>query len=122
MTETLIKNFQVNEKHAASKIGSGSLEVLSTPSMIGFMENVAYEQSKSFLTDEETTVGIEIQVKHLAPTAIGKNVQVKTELLERKKRILIFHVDVYHGELLIGTAEHKRAIVIVEKFIENILP
>ncbi|WP_440896313.1 thioesterase family protein [Amphibacillus sp. Q70] len=120
MTETFIKEFQVTEKHAASKVGSGGLEVLSTPSMIAFMENTAYEQSKSFLTNEETTVGIEIQVKHIAPTAIGKTVQVKARFLERKKRILTFQVDVYDGELLIGAAEHKRAIVIGERFMKNI--
>ncbi|AZP03342.1 thioesterase family protein [Jeotgalibaca ciconiae] len=120
MVKTLTQEFQIKKKDTAAAMGSGGLEVLSTPSMIAFMENTAYELFTPLSSSGETTVGIEINVKHLSPSAVGKRVEVRAKLVEQKKSILFFHIEAYDDEKLIGTADHKRAVVTIETFMKNI--
>lgn len=116
----LEKEFLVENQHSAKKIGSGALEVLSTPSLIAFMENVAKDVAEEYTTSEETTVGIELNVQHLKATALGKKVQVTANLTEQKKAILSFDLEAHEGDVLVGKGTHKRAIVNIEKFMENV--
>ena len=51
-------------------MGSEGLDVLSTPSLIAFIVNIAKETVHGRLTDKEITVGIEKNIKH-------KNVKMK---------------------------------------------
>lgn len=116
----LEKEFIVETKHAASQMGSGDLEVLSTPSMIAFMENVAKELAEEKLKLGETTVGIDLNVKHLKATAIGKKVRIQANLTEQNKSILFYEIEAYEEEYLIGKGTHKRAIVDASQFMENL--
>lgn len=115
----LEKEFIVEERHSATNVGSGGLAVLSTPSMIAWMESVAKEVIEKDLEEGKTTVGIEVDIQHLKATAIGKAIRVKATLIDQKKTILFYEVEAYEGENLIGKGEHKRAIVDIEKFMEN---
>lgn len=116
----LEKGFKVTEEYSAAAVGSGGLEVLSTPSMIAFMENVAQELAESRLKEGETTVGIELNVQHIKATAIGKTVRVVARLVEQKKAILYYEVEAYEAGSLIGKGRHKRAIVDAKAFMENV--
>lgn len=120
MDTLLEKEFIVTNAESASTVGSGGLNVLSTPSMIAFMENVALTISEEKLIEGQTTVGIEINAHHLAATAIGKTVLVKAALKSHKKKILTYAIEVYEGNKLIGTAEHKRSIVDSQVFMDKL--
>ena len=114
------KEFVVLDQHSAASIGSGGMKVFGTPSMAAFMENVALAASEPECKHGETTVGIEINIRHLAPSAIGRKVQVRAMLIERKKQILSFKIEAYDSNKLIGEATHKRAIVNIERFMLTI--
>lgn len=114
------KQFSVEEKHSAAEMGSGDLAVLSTPSLIAFMENVAKEEAQSKITNEETTVGIELNMQHLKATALGKTVKVTAKLVEQKKTILTYEVQAHKEGTLIGKGIHKRAIVNAKRFMGNL--
>ena len=116
----LEKEFVVEDKHSATQVGSGGLEVLSTPSMISYMEAVAKELIEPDLTTGQTTVGIEVNVQHLKGTPLGKTVKVTATLTEQKKTILFYDVKAYQENELIGAGEHKRAIVEANEFMENL--
>lgn len=58
------KDFHVKVEHSAREMGSGDLDVLSTPSLITFIVNIAKETVHGRLTDKEITVGIEKNIKH----------------------------------------------------------
>jgi predicted thioesterase len=90
--------------------------VLSTPSMIGLMEQTCLESVKPHLDENESTVGTMVHIWHRAAVPIGKDVQIACKLLERDRRKLLFEVKVTHGEDVIGDGTHERFVVDLSKF------
>jgi predicted thioesterase len=88
--------------------------VLSTPSMIGLMERAGIQAVQSILPEGYTTVGFEVHVKHFAPTAKGKKVTVRAELLEVDGRKLRFRVEAHDEDKKIGDGTHRRAVVQIQ--------
>lgn len=90
---------------------TGGEGVFSTPSMIGMMERAGIQAVQACLPEGYTTVGFEVHVKHFAPTAKGKTVTARAELLEVDGRKLRFKVEAYDDEKKVGDGTHRRAIV-----------
>jgi predicted thioesterase len=88
--------------------------VLSTPSMIGLMERAGIQAVQSILPEGYTTVGFEVHVKHFAPTAKGKKVTVRAELLEVDGRKLRFRVEAHDEDKKVGDGTHRRAVVQIQ--------
>ncbi|MBR5027906.1 MAG: dihydrolipoamide acyltransferase, partial [Bacteroidales bacterium] len=61
----------VGKDDSASKCGSGLLPVFATPALVAFMEQTAHTSIEKFLPEGCTSVGIEIDVKHLKATPLG---------------------------------------------------
>lgn len=118
---TYSKSFCIEEKDTALHIGSGDLKVLSTPSLIASMENVAMNCAKSKLQEGYTTVGTLLNVRHLKASKIGQNYTAKATLIEENGRRLVFKVEAIdkNGNLL-GDGEHERYIVNITKFMSKI--
>ena len=114
------QRFKVTEEMAASFIGSGDVSVLSTPSMIALMEIVARDSVQPYLPPGETTVGIAVNVRHLAPAPVGEEVTVKSKLVEVDRRRLIFEVECLYGDTVVGEGTHERFIVNRQKFLEKL--
>jgi len=116
----LEKEYEVSKEHLADFLSSGDVAVLSTPSMILFMENTSRLLVEDFLEKGYTTVGTRVDVKHLAPAPLGAKVKVISELKEIEGRKLIFEVKAYWNDILIGEGVHERFIVNKEKFLEKL--
>jgi fluoroacetyl-CoA thioesterase len=95
----------------ASAVGSGGLDVLSTPSLIALMEHAARNAVEHLLVEDQITVGVRVDVRHLAPTPLGEQVRARAELIEVNGRMLVFHVEVFDPQEKIGEGTHERAIV-----------
>ena len=85
----------------ASHIGSGTVRVLATPMMIALMEKTSRISVKPYLEEGEETVGIHVNVSHVASTPIGKKVWCDTELIDIDRRRLVFIVAVYNYDGLV---------------------
>ena len=110
----------VDMSNVASAVGSGALDVFSTPSMIACMERAALSSVMPYMDEGFSTVGIGLEVQHLAATPLGETVRTESELIEVVKgRFLTFDIKSYCGEQLIGTCKHQRCIVDINKFMEN---
>ena len=108
----------VDMSNVASAVGSGALDVFSTPSMIACMERAALSSVMPYMEEGFSTVGISLDVKHLAATPLGETVRTESELVEiAKGRFLTFDIKSYCGEQLIGTCRHQRCIVDINKFM-----
>lgn len=111
---------KVDMSNVASAVGSGALDVFSTPSMIASMEKAALTSVMPYMDEGFSTVGIGLEVQHLAATPIGETVRTESELTEViKGRFLTFDIKSYCGEQLIGTCTHKRCVVDINKFMEK---
>jgi predicted thioesterase len=110
---------EVTPQMSARHIGSGDVGVFSTPSMIGMMEAAATRCVQPHLDEGSTTVGYIVNVRHLAPTPVGREVSVSARLEEVDRRKLKFRVEAREGDKVIGDGEHIRFIVDTAKFLEQ---
>ena len=117
---SLSKVFRVDREHSAKHIGSGEVEVLSTPSMILFMEMVSLELAQRYLPQNLTTVGTRVDVKHLNPVPVGAEIVVESKLVKQEGRKLTFEVRALWKDLVVGEGIHERYIVDKQKFVEKV--
>lgn len=110
---------KVSENELAVNVGSGSLEVFATPVMVMLMEKAACSCVASYMENDETTVGTEMNVKHLSASPAGSDIHAEAELTEVNGRELVFSVKAYDNCGLIGEGTHKRFLVFGERFTEK---
>lgn len=102
---------------AAMRASQLSADVFSTPAMIGLMEGTCVRLVAPYLEENEQTVGIHVDVRHMAPTKIGQSVTVSVELLEIKDNKLRFAVSaVNDNDVKIGEGTHRRALISTKRF------
>jgi len=94
-----------------------TFDVLSTPAMIGLMERTSVELTTPYLSENEQTVGIHVDVRHRAPTRIGQTVTITAELVEIEGNKLRFSLVAANDEgVKIGEGTHRRAIIEMNQF------
>jgi predicted thioesterase len=104
----------------AEAVGSGTVPVFSTPSLLAMMEDAAVAAVGSCLADGDTTVGVYAELEHLAASAVGASVRATATLVSVDGRIVEFTCEAYDGHRLIGRARHRRAIVNREAFLARL--
>ncbi len=91
---------------------AGHVDKFSTPSMISLMERAAIAAVQDCLEEGRTSVGFEVNVRHLAPADIGDTITAHAELTDIDRNRLTFAVAAYRGdETKIGEGTHRRAII-----------
>lgn len=119
MLETGLKGCQemtVTTEDTAKVYKSGTLQVLATPRMAALMEETAWKSVAEHLDAGMGTVGIRLELEHLAPTPVGMKVTCETVLEKVDGRKLTFAISASDEKGLIGKAVHERFIVEEEKF------
>ena len=111
-------SYVAKNENSAEIMGSGDLAVLSTPSLVAFMENAAKNYLNKFLPEEMGSVGSNINIDHIAPTLIGNSITVRGKITEVvKEKIIKFSIEAYEKDKKIGNAEHTRVIINNTKFL-----
>lgn len=118
--KSLEKIFIPKESDSAQAMGSGSLNVLATPAVVAFAENTCQELVAQQLTTSQATVGIDINMQHIAASKISSEVKVTAELVEQVNNTLIFDFTVKDNERLLAKGRHQRAIIDVDKFLARL--
>jgi fluoroacetyl-CoA thioesterase len=109
-TQTYETTLDMRAKQLAS-------DVFSTPAMIGLMEGTCVGLVAPYLDQNEQTVGIHVDVRHMAPTRIGQSITVVAELLELKNDKLKFAVAAVNDQgAKIGEGTHRRAVINTQQF------
>jgi fluoroacetyl-CoA thioesterase len=86
-------------------------KVLSTPSMIGLIEQTCLATAQEHLDDGETTVGVHVCVSHSASVKAGETIDVACELTEIDRRRLVFETTVTSGDAVVSEGTHQRFVV-----------
>lgn len=108
-------------ENTAAAVGSGALEVFSTPSMIALMEKASRELVQPYLEEGQSTVGTRLEVSHVAASPIGAHIRAESTLVKIDRRMLTFEVKAYADGELIGEGRHQRCIIYAERFMEKAL-
>lgn len=107
----------VTVTNTADTVGSGNLPVYATPSMATLMEKAAMTAAAELLGEGETTIGSELNIKHLRPSVIGATITAAATLTAQEGRKLTFEVEACDDNGIIGSGNHTRYIVNIEKFM-----
>ncbi len=111
-TATLV----VAPEHTAPRVGSGRIAVLATPVMINVIEAAALAACEHLLPAGHQSLGIHLDVRHIAATPVGMAITAEAEVLRVEGRTISFRVAVHDEKELIGDGLHERVVVNVERF------
>ncbi len=114
------QTFVVTEQGSAGHVGSGSLRVLATPSMIAFIERTARVFMDEHLPEGSTSVGAHVDVRHLAATPVGMKVRVTCEVTQVDGRRVDFLVGVWDEVEKVGEGTHQRYVIDVARFLKRL--
>ena len=110
----------VAEALTAAHVGSGTLRVYATPAMVMFIEEVCRTMVELYLAPGESTVGVSLKIRHLAPTPVGLEVRCRAEVVKVDEGVITFRADVWDPAEKIGEGEHKRALIGIERFLKRV--
>ncbi len=89
----------------------------STPSMIQLIEGTCVRLITRYVEQGEQSVGFHVDVKHLAPTTIGKQVTARVTVRSVSGRRFVFDVEVTNEDgVKIGEGMHERALIDINRF------
>lgn len=112
---TFEKTITVTEDLTPKHLAGQGIRVLATPELVRLMEQAAQEGVGKLLPPSQNTVGMRVEVRHLAATPIGMRVTARCTLTEIDRRRLVFTAEM-HDELdKVGEGMHERFIVDADK-------
>jgi fluoroacetyl-CoA thioesterase len=94
--------------------------VFATPMMIYLMEIASAEAIQPYLPEGWLSVGVLVNVKHLAPTPVGATVTARAEVIAVTESLVTFAVEAHDGLEKIGEGTHVRAPVELERFLKRV--
>lgn len=118
MTATT-QTFTVTDDDTALAVGSGSLPVLGTPRLIAWCEAVTCA-ALSDVEEPSTSVGTQVRVDHVAPNAVGDEVEITATITKRTERVVELDVEAQHDGQTVGRGTIHRAIVDGERFMARL--
>lgn len=110
----------VGEGDTASVLGSGDVPVLGTPRVVALVEAATVAATAKSLPPGQTTVGVRIEIDHLAPTPVGRTVIAEATLATVDGRRLAFDVEVRDGDTVAARGRVLRALVDRQKFLDRL--
>jgi fluoroacetyl-CoA thioesterase len=110
----------VAPEHTAPFVGSGRIAVLATPVMINLIEAAALSAVEHLLLPGHQSLGIHLDVRHVAATPVGLAVTATAEVVAVEGRTVTFRVEVRDAREPIGGGTHQRVVVSVARFDERV--
>ena len=113
-------SFVVTEQHVIDFADEQMPAVLCTPWLIWFLEHAAREAMLSLLEPDESTVGVQIEVDHLAPTPLGQRVTCAARVINTDGRLVTFQLDARDEHERIARGLHKLRVIRCERFSSRV--
>jgi predicted thioesterase len=105
---------------SAAALGSGGLEVFSTPSLVALFEITAKDLVDPLLDPGHSTVGVEIAVKHLKATPIGQEVRCTVVVTAMEGKRIHLTGEMWDEQGRIGEGTHTRYVVNDREFLKKL--
>jgi fluoroacetyl-CoA thioesterase len=107
-------------KHAVEFAGNGMPAVVSTPHLVGFLERTARQTLAPHLEPDERSVGVELDLKHLAPTPVGQTIHCTARVIGVEGARVMFQIEARDDREVIVRGLHKRAVIRLESFSRRV--
>ena len=107
-------------KHAIEFVGDGMPAVVSTPNIIQFLERTARQTLTPHLEADERSVGLEIDIKHLAPTLVGQTIHCTARIIAVEGTKVQFQIEARDDREVIVRGLHKRAVIRTDSFARRV--
>ena len=107
-------------KHAVEFAGDGMPAVVSTPNIIQFLERTARHLLTPHLEADERSVGLEIDIRHLAPTPVGQTIHCTARVMAVDGSKISFQIEARDQHEVIVRGLHKRAVIRTESFTKRV--
>jgi fluoroacetyl-CoA thioesterase len=91
-------------------------QVYATPIMILHMEMASGSAIVSHLPKGFVSVGMDVKVRHLAATPVGRSVRAVSRVIKIDPKSVVFEVEAWDGDRKIGDGTHRRGIVNLTEF------
>lgn len=112
--------FVVETKHAIDFADEKMPAVLSTPWLIWFLEHAAREAMLPLLEPGESTVGVQVDVQHLAATPLGERVTCRARVIHSDGTLISFQLEAHDEHERIARGVHKLRVIRVARFAERV--
>ena len=106
--------------HAVEFHGDGMPAVVSTPNIIQFLERTARHTLAPHLEADERSVGLEIDIRHLAPTPVGQTIHCRAQVISVEGSKIQFQIEARDAHEVIVRGLHKRAVIRTEGFSHRV--
>jgi predicted thioesterase len=107
----------VIQENTAQAFGSGTLPVFGTPALIALLEQAAVDALAHSLAPAQTSVGVRVDVRHLAATPLGLTVHAQATLLAVDGCRLTFAVTAFDDAEQVAEGAHERVIIDEQRFL-----
>lgn len=101
----------------AAEIGNTGVVVVSSPYLVGMLEEASHRAVQDLYEKGEATVGTRIDVSHVAPAFPGEEVIAHASLVAADGRHLRFSVYAFQGGREIMRGTHDRVVVQLDRFL-----
>ena len=85
--------------------------VLSTPSLLGLLEGAAIDVLRPLLDLGEVSVGVQVDLEHLAPTAVGRDVACRARVIRSDGVTVGFQLEAWAGATRVARGFHQRRVI-----------
>jgi fluoroacetyl-CoA thioesterase len=110
------KKVMVTPEMTVGHVVLGMPAVYGTPMMILHMEMASGSAIQPSLPAGYVSVGMLVNVRHLAATPIGRAVRAIARVIKIEEKSVLFEVEAFDGDRKIGDGTHRRGIVNVAEF------
>jgi fluoroacetyl-CoA thioesterase len=117
---TATKTIEVTREMTVAHFVEGMPEVYGTPIMIFHMETTAGSAIHEYLPEGWVSVGVLVNVKHLAATPVGAQVTLRAEVIAVEAHAVTLAVEAHDGFEKIGEGIHMRAPVEMSRFMKKV--
>jgi len=119
LNTSFTQSFQITDHQTAIFLGSGSLPVYATPSLVALMENTSMKMLTD-LPEGKTSVGIAIDVQHLKASPVGAVIECTATITAIEGRKYTFNLKATDSNgVTIGEGTHQRVVVDIERFMSK---
>lgn len=112
--------FVAETKHAIDFADGKMPAVLSTPWLIWFLEHAAREAMLPLLEPGESTVGVQVDVQHLAATPLGERVTCRARVIHSDGTLISFQLEAHDEHERIARGVHKLRVIQISRFAERV--